>query len=86
LSVLQLKFFASIRERLGTPGLSLDWQPHCTDVEALIRHLDGAVLPGCAKLLGAPNTLVAVNRVLSGRSADLADGDEIAFYPPVTGG
>jgi molybdopterin converting factor small subunit len=55
-------------------------------VESLVRHLDQTVLPGCAYTLLADNTLVAVNRSVSARAARVSDGDEIAFYPPVTGG
>jgi sulfur-carrier protein len=84
--MLQLRFFASIRERLGRGALELAHDPACADVDALIARLDAAELPGCAQWLRAPNTLVAVNRVVADRAAALRDGDEIAFYPPVTGG
>ena len=84
--MLRLRFFASIRERLGRGTLELPFTPQCTDVDALISLLDAGALPGCAAWLRMPNTLVAVNRAVTDRGAALADGDEIAFYPPVTGG
>ena len=84
--MLRLRFFASIREQLGRASFELPFAAQCGDVESLIAHLDGGELPGCGAWLRAPSTLVAVNRVVSDRGAALADGDEIAFYPPVTGG
>lgn len=84
--MLRVRFFASIRERLGRAELAVAFAPECADVAALVAHLDRVALPGSAALLGAPNTLVAVNQVLAERGSALVDGDEIAFYPPVTGG
>jgi molybdopterin synthase sulfur carrier subunit len=84
--VLQLRFFASLREQLGRSAMPLPLPPGCADIAALVAHLDAAVLPGCAGLLLADNTLIAVNRVVCARDAAVADGDEVAFYPPVTGG
>jgi len=51
-----------------------------------VQHLDQAIMPGCAAVLLADNTLVAVNRSVVSLTGRVADGDEIAFYPPVTGG
>ena len=84
--MLRLRFFASIREQLGRAALELPYAAPCADVEGLIAHLDGGALPGCGAWLRAPSTLVAVNRIVTDRGAALSDGDEIAFYPPVTGG
>ena len=84
--MLRLRFFASIRERLGRSTLEMAFTPQCADIDALITHLDGGMLPGCAQWLRAPSTLVAVNRAITDRATALADEDEVAFYPPVTGG
>ena len=84
--MLKLRFFAGIRERFGRGTLELPLPPACASVDALIAHLDQQVQPGCAEWLRASNTLVAVNRAVTDRSAAIGDGDEVAFYPPVTGG
>lgn len=84
--MLRVLFFASIRERLGHASLSLEPSAECSSVQDLIRRLDAQEIPGCAALLEADNTLIAVNREVVGAQYALADGDEIAFYPPVTGG
>jgi len=83
--VLRVLFFASVRERLGTAGLSMDFEPQCASLAGLVGRLEREI-PGCGELLLADRTIVAVNREVVGREESLVDGDEIAFYPPVTGG
>ena len=84
--MIRVCFFASIRERLGTAAVELPFEAALGDVAALVRELDLRVFPGAAEVLLADNTLVALNRSIAGPCSTLADGDEVAFYPPVTGG
>jgi len=84
--VLRVLFFAAIRERLGQARIELEAGPRCVNVDGLIDMLDSGPLPGSGAVLRADNTIVAVNREVLGRHAALRDGDEVAFYPPVTGG
>ena len=84
--MLRIRFFAAIREKLGRSSLDLVMPADVSDVGSLVRHLDATVLPGCAAVLMADNTLVAVNRSVAGMTALLSGDDELAFYPPVTGG
>jgi len=84
--VLRLRFFAALRERLGTGALELPYTAGCATVAGLVEELAAGPLPGCGEYLRSPNTLVAVNRVVASRDARIGDGDEVAFYPPVTGG
>ena len=58
----------------------------CSSVAGLVAELDAGPLPGCAHTLLADNTIVAVNRTVAGATSALSDGDEVAFFPPVTGG
>ena len=83
--MLRVLFFASIRERLGRRELALACDAACTTIAGLVARLENE-LPGCAVLLLAEKTIVAVNREVVTREQALRDGDEIAFYPPVTGG
>jgi sulfur-carrier protein len=85
-AMLRIRFFAAIREKTGRAALELAVPEGVVDVATLIAHLDRVVLPGSAATLLAENTLVAVNRSVCGVNAPISDGDEIAFYPPVTGG
>ncbi|MBP6383132.1 MAG: molybdopterin converting factor subunit 1 [Pseudomonadales bacterium] len=83
--MLRVLFFASIRERLGRRELALAFEAPCATIAGLVARLEREV-PGCGPLLLADKTIVAVNREVVTRAQVLRDGDEIAFYPPVTGG
>ena len=84
--MIRVCFFASIRERLGTAAVELPFDASLGDIASLVRALDPGVLPGAAAVLLADNTLVSLNRSIAGPGSVLFDGDEVAFYPPVTGG
>lgn len=75
-------FFARIREQLGASQLQ------CAPVDSIDALIDELALRGAewAEILRAPNVIVAVNQVVVTFAQPLRDGDEIAFYPPVTGG
>lgn len=75
-------FFARIREQLG------ESQVQCASVDSIDALIDVLALRGVdwAEVLRAPNVIVAVNQVVVRSAQPLRDGDEIAFYPPVTGG
>lgn len=81
--MIQVKFFAQVRELVGESALSLP--ADYPDAEALRAAL---VARGdkWALALGADSLLVAVNQVLVSLETPLKDGDEVAFFPPVTGG
>ena len=83
---LTLKYFASLRETLGSGG-SIEWTPEAEPTAAALRawlrtqsHAhDQALAPGRA-------VRVAVDQALADESTPLHDGAEVAFFPPVTGG
>jgi len=75
---LTVRFFASLRERLERDEVVLATSEAATVAEAWSQATDGAPLP--------PNVLVAVNQEYAATDHALHDGDEIAFFPPVTGG
>jgi sulfur-carrier protein len=81
--VLNVLFFASIREQLGVDRLEL---PAVSDIEILIDALSRERGAAWAEVLRADNVIVALNQCIVERSQALRDGDELAFYPPVTGG
>jgi len=74
---VNVRLFASLRERVGCGEAVLELPAGATAAEAWARLADGP-LPD--------NTLVAVNREYTDAGHRLADGDELAFFPPVTGG
>lgn len=75
---IQVRYFASLRERLGRTEDSLAVTAPITVAEVWKRVASGSPLP--------PNTLMAVNMEYSGLESLVSEGDEVAFFPPVTGG
>ena len=79
-----VRYFAAVREALG-PAETVD-----VAAAASIAQLRDALASRggrYAEALGRQRVLrTARNRVLCAESAPLADGDEIGFFPPVTGG
>lgn len=81
---VQLRFFASLREALG-PQLTLD----LPDGACVAQARDTLIQRGepFASALGRHRGLrSALNQALCEESASLQPGDELAFFPPVTGG
>lgn len=81
--MITVRFFASIRERLNTAQLQLPLQ---RDVETVIAVLNREYGEQWQQILCAANVIIAVNQRVSDAAARLQDGDELAFFPPVTGG
>lgn len=77
MSHVTVRYFASIRERLGR-GEEQVTLAGPTTAAALWAQAVGQPWPG--------NTLVAVNQEYVSPDRLLRDGDEVAFFPPVTGG
>ena len=80
---LHLLYFAWLRERVGTGEEVLDLPVDVADVAGLIAYLrmrhptafDNAALIRCA-----------VNQEFGNAATPIQPGDEVAFFPPVTGG
>ena len=81
--VLKVLFFASVREQLGTDQITCALAPN---IGALISQLIAKHGEQWEKTLRAPNIIVAVNHEVVSPSHALCEGDEVAFFPPVTGG
>jgi molybdopterin synthase sulfur carrier subunit len=83
---LTLLYFAWLRQKLGKSEESMALPPGVKDVRGLIAHLR-QLGPDYAQALGDESRIrVAVNQRHAGLDEKLADQDEIAFFPPVTGG
>jgi sulfur-carrier protein len=83
---VRLLFFASLRERLGTTGEEVDLPASVATIGALREHL--RLRGGAWAEVFAPsrNVRAAVNKDMVQLGAPVKAGDEIAFFPPVTGG
>jgi len=82
---VKVLFFASVRERLGTAECELDGGTLPADLDAL-REALAARGDVFREVLAQPNLVCAVNQAVVHGNASLRPGDEIAFFPPVTGG
>lgn len=83
-NTITVKFFARLREELDTASLSVEATPGLT-AGALLHSL--AEKGGAwAQLDGAQPVMIAVNQVMTKPDKPLQPGDEVAFFPPVTGG
>ncbi len=80
---IQVLYFASLKEALGKSGESLDLPAGIATVGAL---RDWLVAEGRGALATAKNLRCAVNQDMAGLDAPVREGDETAFFPPVTGG
>jgi len=83
--VITIRFFASLREQLGVGELQFAVERALT-VEQLIDQLATEQGEAWRVALSAPQLIVAVNQQVADRDTTLADGDELALFPPVTGG
>ena len=83
---IQLRFFASVRETLGTAQESIALPPQVQtvgDVRAFLRERGGV----WADVLAEGRALrMAYNHEMTDAATLLTDGCEVAFFPPVTGG
>lgn len=81
---ITLRFFASVREAVGTGTELLE-----TDAATAGQLRDELIARGGAWATSLSHdraVRVAIDQVLSTESAPLRDGAEVAFFPPVTGG
>jgi sulfur-carrier protein len=81
---LSVKYFASVREAIGRPGEQLD--SAAATVAALRAELVARGGAYAESLAPGKTVRVAIDQVMSDESAVLAEGCEVAFFPPVTGG
>ncbi|HCE1881041.1 molybdopterin synthase sulfur carrier subunit [Vibrio parahaemolyticus] len=85
--MIKVLFFAQTRELVGIDSVDLDDQ--FDTVEAVRAHLveAGAEKAGKWDLALEPGKLLAaVNQSIVPLDAQVKAGDEVAFFPPVTGG
>ena len=84
--MIRLCYFASLREQLGVAEESLDLPAGVTDVAGLRARLRERGGVWAEALAESRPVLCAVNLALARADQAVADGDEVAFFPPVTGG
>ena len=81
---IQVRYFASLREALGSAE-TVDLAAGGT-VSTLRDHLIARGGAHAEALARGKAVRTALNQVLCAEDTTLADGAEVAFFPPVTGG
>jgi molybdopterin converting factor subunit 1 len=79
---VRILFFAAIREQVGRESLELD-AAHIKTVRDAWNHLQEGT-PQLANF--GPGLLFAINQEYATPDSLLNDGDELAIFPPVSGG
>jgi len=82
--VLKILFFASLRERLGTDKTTMN-----ADRASTVGEVRQALIedhPEWSDTLSQSRLMIAINQNMAREDAPVTDEDEIAFFPPVTGG
>jgi molybdopterin converting factor subunit 1 len=83
---LNLLYFAWLRERVGKGAETVEVPRAAATVGGLIAWLSDRSPAHAAAFVNGATIRCAVNQAFADRTAAVADGDEVAFFPPVTGG
>lgn len=81
-----LLYFASLRETLGSGKEQLTLPDNVTTITQLKSLLAGRGGVWSVSFTGSTSLLVSVNQQMANDQSAITDSDEIAFFPPVTGG
>jgi molybdopterin synthase sulfur carrier subunit len=84
--MVKLLYFARLREALGTSQEEIAVPDGVTDIQRLMAWLSQRGGAWQEEFTGCRPLRAAVNQELVVNTAVFHDGDEIAFFPPVTGG
>ena len=82
---LKILYLARLRDAFGRSSEQLE-MPAASTVATLLESLRARGDAWSRELAGGRAVRVAVNQEIAPSSAALRDGDEVALFPPVTGG
>ncbi|MBV9250045.1 MAG: molybdopterin converting factor subunit 1 [Acetobacteraceae bacterium] len=83
---LHILYFAWLRERVGRSEEELDVPDRVRTVADLIEHLASRDVAHETAFQNRRTVRCAVNQEFAHPLTELQTGDEVAFFPPVTGG
>ncbi|HAT34465.1 MAG TPA: molybdopterin converting factor subunit 1 [Rhodospirillaceae bacterium] len=83
---MKLLYFAWIRQQTGLGEEEVDVPETVADVAGLIKWLRSRGPQFAAALEDVSTIRIAVNQQFAEMDTPVADGDEVALFPPMTGG
>ena len=83
---IHLRFFAGVREALGSAAETVILPAHVRSVGAVRDWLRERGEPWDATLASSQSVRMAYDHTMTEADTPIADGGEVAFFPPVTGG
>jgi molybdopterin converting factor subunit 1 len=83
---LKVLYFAWVRQKIGTAEEELAPPPEVRDVASLVGWLAHRSAGHAAAFADPRQVRAAVNQEFAPPEAPVRPGDEVAFFPPVTGG
>ncbi len=75
---ITVKFFANLREQYGLTEEIIDFNDGISISDIWLKVTDGQEIP--------QSVMIAVNMQYAKDNIEVKDGDEVAFFPPVSGG
>ena len=83
---VKVLYFASIREKLGKGAEEIELPAGIATIAGLRTHLQARGGAWAEALADSRLLRTAVNQDMAPSAAPIKPGDEVAFFPPVTGG
>ena len=83
---IRILYFASIREKLGEDAESIELPAEVSTIASLRSHLRSRGGVWAEALADSKLLRAAVNQDMALPATAIKAGDEVAFFPPVTGG
>lgn len=84
--MIEIKYFARLSESLGVRSEQIEHDPQILTTDDLIKRLISRGGNWIEEFTGDSKILVAINQQMCEPGSQINDGDEVAFFPPVTGG
>jgi molybdopterin synthase sulfur carrier subunit len=85
-ATVEVLYFARLRETFGRERERVELPGNVTDVAGLTTWLRSRGEPWARELAPGRPVRIAVNQDMAAPDTPVGDGDEVAFFPPVTGG
>jgi molybdopterin synthase sulfur carrier subunit len=86
IATIEVLYFARLREVFGREREQVELPGEVQDVAGLTAWLRSRGDPWQRELASGKPVRIAVNQDMAAANTAVGDGDEVAFFPPVTGG